>query len=95
MAFLPCVLLLTNLLLLFFLPLASSATSINAITQSQPLLDDGRTTLVSKDGKFKLGYFGSGSKSNRYIGIWFKAKPVRTVVRAANRENAIKHSSGS
>ncbi|XP_028800955.1 S-locus-specific glycoprotein S6-like [Neltuma alba] len=93
MAIPPCVLLLTNLLTIFLLPVASSS-DINIITQSQPLVDDGRTTLVSDNGKYEVGFFGPGSRPHRYIGIWFKSKTVRTVVWVANRENPMKHSSG-
>ncbi|KAK9212451.1 hypothetical protein WN943_001833 [Citrus x changshan-huyou] len=56
-------------------------------------LSDGRT-LVSKDGSFELGFFSPGSSKNRYIGIWYKSIPVKTVVWVANRLNPINDSSG-
>ena len=68
---------------------SSSATDV--ITQSQSL-PDGRT-LVSQDGSFELGFFSPGSSTNRYVGIWYKNIPVRTVVWVANRDNPIKDNS--
>ncbi|GMY31652.1 G-type lectin S-receptor-like serine/threonine-protein kinase At4g27290 isoform X1 [Fagus crenata] len=62
------------------------------ITQSQSLKDD--MTLVSKDGGFELGFFNPGSSKNRYLGIWLKNIPVKTVVWVANRLNPINDSSG-
>ncbi|XP_054812220.1 G-type lectin S-receptor-like serine/threonine-protein kinase At4g27290 [Prosopis cineraria] len=66
------VLLLANLLL-FFLPLASFATDI--ITQSQRLLDDEGTTLVSENGKFELGFFSPGSSPHRQVDRKQRRKP--------------------
>ncbi|XP_052289564.1 G-type lectin S-receptor-like serine/threonine-protein kinase At4g27290 isoform X7 [Citrus sinensis] len=76
--------------LLFFLP--DSSFGSDTITSSQSL-SDGRT-LVSKDGSFELGFFSPGSSKNRYIGIWYKSIPVKTVVWVANRLNPINDSSG-
>ncbi|KDO36474.1 hypothetical protein CISIN_1g038555mg, partial [Citrus sinensis] len=56
-------------------------------------LSDGRT-LVSKEGSFELGFFSPGSSKNRYVGIWYKNMPVKTVVWVANRINPINDSSG-
>uniref|UniRef100_A0A2N9HE29 non-specific serine/threonine protein kinase n=1 Tax=Fagus sylvatica TaxID=28930 RepID=A0A2N9HE29_FAGSY len=75
---------------LVFLSDFSNAADI--ITQSQSLRDD--MTLVSKDGSFELGFFNPGSSKNRYLGIWFKNIPVKTVVWVANRLNPINDSSG-
>uniref|UniRef100_A0A2N9GRA8 Bulb-type lectin domain-containing protein n=1 Tax=Fagus sylvatica TaxID=28930 RepID=A0A2N9GRA8_FAGSY len=50
--------------------------------------------LVSKDGRFELGFFNPGSSKNRYLGIWFKNIPVQTVVWVANRLKPINDSSG-
>ncbi|RZC09266.1 G-type lectin S-receptor-like serine/threonine-protein kinase At4g27290 [Glycine soja] len=51
-------------------------------------------TLVSKTRKFELGFFSPGSSQKRYLGIWYKNIPIRTVVWVANRENPINDSSG-
>ncbi|CAK9161986.1 unnamed protein product, partial [Ilex paraguariensis] len=57
-------------------------------------LSDGKT-LVSKHGKFELGFFSPGSSKNRYLGIWYKNIRVTTVVWVANRERPIKDLSGT
>ncbi|RZC09203.1 G-type lectin S-receptor-like serine/threonine-protein kinase At4g27290 isoform X2 [Glycine soja] len=68
----------------------SAATDM--INQFQSLEDN--TTLVSNDGTFELGFFTPGSTSpNRYLGIWYKNIPIRTVVWVANRDNPIKDNS--
>ncbi|XP_037493485.1 S-locus-specific glycoprotein S13-like [Jatropha curcas] len=54
-------------------------------------MDEG-VTLVSKDGIFELGFFSPGSSGTRYLGIWCKKIPVRTVVWVANRSNPINDS---
>ena len=68
------------------------SNAVDIITQSQSLRDD--MTLVSKDGSFELGFFNPSSSKNRYLGIWFKNIPVKTVVWVANRLNPINDSSG-
>jgi len=82
---------LTCKLLLLFSQICSAAFTI---TQLEPLSDDG-STLVSKDGTFELGFFTPGSSNNRYIGIWYKTIPVRTVVWVANRDNPITDNNSS
>jgi hypothetical protein len=67
------------------------SNAADIITQSQSLRDD--MTLVSKDGSFELGFFNPGSSKNRYLGIWYKNIPVKTVVWVANRLNPINDSS--
>ncbi|GAY52997.1 hypothetical protein CUMW_146120 [Citrus unshiu] len=74
----------------FFLSEFSFAPDI--ITSSHTL-NDGRT-LISKDGSFELGFFSPGSSKNRYVGIWYKNIPVKTVVWVTNRLNLINDSSG-
>ncbi|ESW20747.1 hypothetical protein PHAVU_005G011200 [Phaseolus vulgaris] len=81
----------SNLLLIFF---SQSSTALDSITQSQPLHDDG-STLVSNDGTFELGFFSPGSSTNRYIGIWYKIIPVKTIVWVANRDSPIKGNSSN
>ena len=51
-------------------------------------------TLVSAGARFALGFFGPGSSSRRYVGIWFNRIPVQTVVWVANRETPLLDSSG-
>ncbi|GKV42596.1 hypothetical protein SLEP1_g49979 [Rubroshorea leprosula] len=75
-----------------FLIFLEASTAIDSISPSEPL-PDGKT-LVSNDGSFELGFFRPGSSWNRYLGIWYKNIPVRTVVWVANRVNPINDSSG-
>ncbi|KAH7546568.1 hypothetical protein FEM48_Zijuj01G0214600 [Ziziphus jujuba var. spinosa] len=53
-----------------------------------------KMSKVSKDGNFELGFFSPGSSQNRYMGIWYKDIPVKTIIRLANRQNPINVSSG-
>ncbi|GMN61964.1 hypothetical protein TIFTF001_031043 [Ficus carica] len=57
-------------------------------------IGDGAGTLVSREGRFELGFFSPGNTMNRYLGIWYKNIPVITVVWVANRCNPINDSSG-
>ncbi|KAK4386656.1 Receptor-like serine/threonine-protein kinase SD1-8 [Sesamum angolense] len=52
-------------------------------------------TIISKDGKFELGFFAPGNSSNFYVGIWYRNIPVQTAVWVANRNNPIPQSSRS
>lgn len=65
---------------------------VDTITQSQSI-SDGKT-LVSKDGSFEMGFFNPGISKNRYLGIWYKRIPGKTVVWVANRRVPITGSSG-
>ncbi|XP_028800913.1 G-type lectin S-receptor-like serine/threonine-protein kinase At4g27290 [Neltuma alba] len=87
MAILSLIVAVTKLLLIF--PPFSSASDV--ITHDQPL-PDGRT-LVSKDGIFELGFFSPGGSTHRYVGIWYKSIPQKTVVWVANREKPVKDNS--
>ncbi|GAB4850687.1 hypothetical protein Ancab_039908 [Ancistrocladus abbreviatus] len=51
-------------------------------------------TLVSANGNFELGFFSPGDPERRYVGIWYKKIPVRTVIWVANRETPLLDSSG-
>jgi len=77
-------------ILVFFSGFSNIAA--DTMTQSQSI-SEGKT-LVSSEGSFELGFFSSGSSANRYLGIWYKNIPVRTVVWVANRQNPIKDLSG-
>ncbi|KAG2682079.1 hypothetical protein I3760_11G173900 [Carya illinoinensis] len=79
-----------NFIFLFFF---KSSFGVESITQTQSL-NDGKT-LVSSEGSFELGFFSPGSSKNRYLGIWYKSIPVKTVVWVANRISPINDSSGS
>jgi hypothetical protein len=79
-----------NILLLF----SRFCNTADTLAFSQSISDGGTGTLVSKDGSFELGFFSPGSSRNRYMGIWYKNIPVRTVVWVANRNNPINDSSG-
>ncbi|KAF3453569.1 hypothetical protein FNV43_RR04009 [Rhamnella rubrinervis] len=72
-----------------------SRTSSLAVESIRPFqsISEGRT-LVSREGSFELGFFSPGTSKNRYLGIWYKNIPVRTVVWVANRCNPISDSSG-
>ncbi|XP_031119950.1 G-type lectin S-receptor-like serine/threonine-protein kinase At4g27290 [Ipomoea triloba] len=43
-------------------------------------------TIISSGGIFEMGYFSPNNSLNRYVGIWYKKIPVKTVVWVANRE---------
>ncbi|KAK2441579.1 G-type lectin S-receptor serine/threonine-protein kinase [Trifolium repens] len=84
----PTILIIANILLLFF---SKISFATDTITQSQSLIDG--SSLVSKGEVFELGFFSIGNSSNRYVGIWYKNIPVRRVVWVANRDNPIKDNS--
>ncbi|WCJ34446.1 G-type lectin S-receptor-like serine/threonine-protein kinase At4g27290 [Euphorbia peplus] len=73
--------------------LSKSAYATDILSPSDSLTDNG-TTLVSKDGSFKLGFFSPDASTNRYIGIWYGKIPIQTVVWVANRNQPVKDSSG-
>ncbi|PIA38446.1 hypothetical protein AQUCO_02800273v1, partial [Aquilegia coerulea] len=62
------------------------------LTPSQSILDG--QTLISKGGKFELGFFSPSNSINRYLGIWYKTIPVQTVVWVANRDTPINDTTG-
>ncbi|XP_019451100.1 PREDICTED: G-type lectin S-receptor-like serine/threonine-protein kinase At4g27290 isoform X2 [Lupinus angustifolius] len=72
--------------------LISNISSATYTITNNMSLPDGKT-LVSDDGTFELGFFNPGTSLNRYVGIWFKTVPVRTVVWVANREKPINDNS--
>ncbi|XP_062008418.1 G-type lectin S-receptor-like serine/threonine-protein kinase At4g27290 isoform X1 [Rosa rugosa] len=79
----------TSLLFLLF----TGSFAVDSISHSQSIRDNG-STLVSSDGSFELGFFSPGNSKNRYLGIWYKNIPVKTVVWVANRCKPIDDSSG-
>ncbi|GMN26691.1 hypothetical protein TIFTF001_049311, partial [Ficus carica] len=66
--------------------------AVNTIGQFQSIRDG--TTMVSEGGVFEFGFFSLGNSKNRYVGIWYRNIPVRTVVWVANRCNPINGFSG-
>ncbi|XP_042940868.1 G-type lectin S-receptor-like serine/threonine-protein kinase At1g11410 isoform X2 [Carya illinoinensis] len=68
-------------------------TSLDTITVSEPVTDDGKV-LVSPGKTFALGFFSPGMSTHRYVGIWYYTAPEHTVVWVANRDNPINNNSG-
>lgn len=64
----------------------------HCISRSQTLIDG--ESLASEGGTFELGFFSPGSSTHRYLGIWYKNIPIRTVVWVANRKTPIKDGIG-
>ncbi|KAJ3670322.1 hypothetical protein LUZ60_010646 [Juncus effusus] len=70
--------------LFFSLKSQISLARTDSISRTNPLI--GNKTLISKEGKFELGFFKPSKNSNNYyIGIWYKSLPQQTVVWVANR----------
>ena len=59
------------------------------ISANQSLSGD--QTIISNGGNFELGFFtpGNSSRSNYYVGIWYKKVSLKTIVWVANREAPI------
>nr|GMD91825.1 G-type lectin S-receptor-like serine/threonine-protein kinase [Ipomoea batatas] len=83
---------------IFFISIISilhfSAAVDDTLATNQTLSDDGGTMLVSASQMFVLGFFSPGSSRNRYLGIWVRNEPERTVVWVANNNNPISDFSG-
>ncbi|KAF3975163.1 hypothetical protein CMV_001562 [Castanea mollissima] len=67
----------------------------DTISANQPLSGD--QTISSNGGNFELGFFtqGNSSRSNYYIGMWYKKVSLRTIVWVANRETPVSDRSSS
>ncbi|XP_004295782.1 PREDICTED: G-type lectin S-receptor-like serine/threonine-protein kinase At4g27290-like [Fragaria vesca subsp. vesca] len=78
------------LLCVCFSKLSSAADTLS----SSQNITDGNSSLVSPGGVFELGFFTPGLSKSRYLGIWYKNIPVKTVVWVANRGAPINDSSG-
>ncbi|KAG2563632.1 hypothetical protein PVAP13_8KG247200 [Panicum virgatum] len=81
------------LLLSLHIPAANSATT-DTISAGQALSTIG-DKLVSKNGKYALGFFKVGNNSsqntsNWYLGIWFNSVPKFTQAWVANRDDPFK-----
>ncbi|XP_028791137.1 G-type lectin S-receptor-like serine/threonine-protein kinase RKS1 isoform X2 [Neltuma alba] len=70
-----------------------AASSSDAITIGKPISDNGEL-LISKGGKFALGFFSPGKSTFRFVGIWYYNLPKQTFVWVANRDKPINDSSG-
>ncbi|CAA3012690.1 G-type lectin S-receptor-like serine/threonine-protein kinase At4g27290 [Olea europaea subsp. europaea] len=57
------------------------------------IITDGET-LFSSGGSFELGFFSPENSNNRYVGMWYKEIPAKTVVWVANREIPLTNQSG-
>ncbi|KAL5719775.1 hypothetical protein ACHQM5_012515 [Ranunculus cassubicifolius] len=78
------------ILILFSLYIVAAAYKLTASES----ITDGQT-LVSRGGKFKLGFFSptTGSKY-RYLGIWYNNISEQTIVWVANRDSPLNSTSG-
>lgn len=82
------------ILLLSLVPhLCYFSSSLETLTPTQSLGDG--ETLVSQERIYELGFFSPDGSMNRFLGIWYKNIPQRTVVWVANRDNPISGSSGN
>ncbi|PIA60788.1 hypothetical protein AQUCO_00300362v1 [Aquilegia coerulea] len=79
------------LVIFFFIYSFKSGThlcfAVDTISSGQSLTLD--QTLISKGGKFELGFFRPGTSLNYYIGIWYKNVSIQTVVWVANRDTPL------
>ena len=71
--------------------------SLGADTISANQSLSGEQTIISNGGNFELGFFtpGNSSRSNYYIGMWYKKVSLRTIVWVANRETPVSDRSSS
>ncbi|PQQ02487.1 hypothetical protein Pyn_24658 [Prunus yedoensis var. nudiflora] len=78
-----------NIILLNFLPILPSSTSIDigSIKPNQPMRDG--DVLLSSTKIFALGFFNLANSRNWYVGVWYNKIPNQTVVWVANRDNPI------
>ncbi|CAI0406954.1 unnamed protein product [Linum tenue] len=77
-------------LLLFWHQTCSGSHDTIAANES---ISDG-SLVISRGGRFALGFFSPGSSSYRYLGIWYHDIGEQTVVWVANRNDPITGTSG-
>ncbi|KAF5472667.1 hypothetical protein F2P56_009362 [Juglans regia] len=82
-----------KLLLSICLCFISISFALDTLSPSKTLRDNGQT-LVSTGDAFELGFFSPFDSKNRYIGIWFKNIPQKTVVWVANKNSPLTDDSG-
>ncbi|KAK1437923.1 hypothetical protein QVD17_03723 [Tagetes erecta] len=76
------------LVFLCFALIISLSSGADTISANQSLTGD--ETIISKGGKFELGFFKAGNSSNYYIGMWYKQVSSNPpIVWVANRETPI------
>uniref|UniRef100_A0A7N2R964 Uncharacterized protein n=1 Tax=Quercus lobata TaxID=97700 RepID=A0A7N2R964_QUELO len=76
----------------FFICLSlNNRLSLGADTISANQSLSGDQTIISNGGNFELGFFtpGNSSRSNYYIGMWYKKVSLKTIVWVANRETPV------
>uniref|UniRef100_A0ACD6AC26 Uncharacterized protein n=1 Tax=Avena sativa TaxID=4498 RepID=A0ACD6AC26_AVESA len=88
----PLLLIVFTLLLYLHIPASSAATDTLLAGQAFGVNDK----LISKNGRYALGFFQTSSKStgntnNWYLGIWFNTVPKFTYAWVANRDKPIKN----
>ncbi|CAN6275153.1 unnamed protein product [Urochloa humidicola] len=91
----PCYMMFLLLLCLGYRPHAYAAADGSTLTAGRSLISGER--LVSRNGKFALGFFQTGSSKfsgntilpNWYLGIWFNKIPKFIAVWVANRDTPI------
>ncbi|KAL8510436.1 hypothetical protein ACS0TY_017305 [Phlomoides rotata] len=91
---LPLFLIIIIIIISLFPPTQEASYPTHTITNSQIFTDNTTSTLISSGGTFELGFFSPENSNYRYVGIWYKKIPVRTVVWIANRDNPLKDASG-
>ncbi|KAK1379905.1 Receptor-like serine/threonine-protein kinase [Heracleum sosnowskyi] len=75
------------------LSLSLNSTGKVDILRANQNITDG-STIVSVGAHFELGFISPGSSTNRYVGIWYKKIPEKTIVWIANRETPLNTTSG-
>ncbi|CAN1347419.1 G-type lectin S-receptor-like serine/threonine-protein kinase At4g27290 [Linum perenne] len=73
--------------LCFLLIAPNSTFAGDTITPSQPFRDG--DNINSTDGTYQMGFFSMGISKNRYLGIWYRDIPDKTIVWVANRDKPI------
>ncbi|KAL7612409.1 hypothetical protein Lser_V15G08620 [Lactuca serriola] len=72
--------------------LITFAAAADTISANQTITDG--DTIVSAGEIFEMGFFRPGTSNNRYVGIWYKMIPTRTVVWVANTATPLNDTSG-
>ncbi|KAK4286010.1 hypothetical protein QN277_002628 [Acacia crassicarpa] len=70
------------------------SSTLDMITPSHPLRDGHNETLISEGRIFEAGFFNPVDSKRRYVGIWYRNIPEKTVVWVANREKPLHDASG-
>ncbi|KAJ4765755.1 Serine/threonine-protein kinase [Rhynchospora pubera] len=73
----------------------SHATPTDTLKLGQSLSTIDRSTLVSANGLFELGFLSPGKSSNQYVAIWYQNISKQDTIWVANRESPIPASSSA